>query len=77
MGNVRTIPALPPQHIRVGYSGTPEREEKKRLQKEWGKVVEKVIYRGNEFWIPGKTPAPGTRKTKTKSKPNLRPSTKV
>ena len=51
-GAVRTVPALPPGALRVGYSGTPEDQEKKRLEHEWSRNVEKISYRGAEYWIP-------------------------
>jgi hypothetical protein len=48
---VRTETALQPGALRVGYSGIPEDEEKERLQQEWRKAVDKVNYRGSEYWI--------------------------
>jgi hypothetical protein len=50
---VRPVPALDPGALRVGYSGLPEDEEKERLQQDdWKLPVEKVNYRGTEYWIP-------------------------
>ena len=49
---VNPVSALEPGALRVGYSGIPEDEEKERLEQEWRKEVEKVNYRGSEYWIP-------------------------
>jgi hypothetical protein len=38
--------------LRVGYSGTPEEHERKRLERAWRRTIEKVSYRGAEYWIP-------------------------
>jgi hypothetical protein len=72
MTAVRTVRSLPPGALRVGYSGTPENQEKKRLELEWGKKVENVDYRGTEYWIPlekGKKPEKQPEKKPEEGKP--------
>lgn len=70
---VRAVPALDPGALRVGYSGLPEDEEQERLQQEWKKKVEKVNYRGSEYWIPleksEKKPEKKSEKKPEKDKP--------
>ena len=51
MPPLETVTALPVRNMPVGYSGLPERSEKKRLEEEWQKKVRKVVYRDNEYWI--------------------------
>lgn len=70
MAAVKTVRALPPGALRVGYSGIPEDQERKRLEVEWGKKVVKVDYRGTEYWIPAEY-----EKESKKDKPN-KPGTK-
>jgi hypothetical protein len=70
----RPVPALDPGALRVGYSGLPEDEEKQRLQQDdWKLPVEKVNYRGTEYWIPleksEKKPKRKSEKKPEKDKP--------
>jgi len=69
----RQVPALDPGALRVGYSGLPEDEEKQQLQQDdWKLPVEKVNYRGTEYWIPlenKKQPEKKPEKKTEKGKP--------